>query len=539
MHCFARELLIAENTRHSQKLHESANNSKPRFTSVVGKELSLLGNHREDHLSYPDARTFVALFNSFDKKLALSMGFEDALELLESIYTYMKQWDEQIQWSKDNQIVPKGSSDGLKPVINIFSFNTLIKALSKLPATSWEESYQRCVRIDELMREWEEKCEGMERYQQAPQLREPPLQPDQVTHGLAIYAWTKCSEWARLRDDDSAVKQRFGLCADKAAAHLDTMFAKFTNRNSTSNKRNGNNIFHAINDVIALYGKASSPTKADSLFQRAKESDLSNLAILSTIVGVLSDHSAQDISHAQKAYQYLLDFERDTMRLNESTIIPDMKYTAIYNSVISGFLNADRKDLGLNYAQSLLSHIVSSHESNPRHIARPNTTSFVKVMSVLANRGSHIGELGKLLQKMEELDQRRKGIPRSSPNSKLAANVSPNEVVYNLLLKAYVRSNSSESLQSAKMLLEKKENDPDISRDDRTRSMYTTLLNLQIGVNTTQSIDSVTNCVAQSFPSNEKKKRRDYSTKESNLDLTSKKFVSIMNGKSYLLYVFS
>lgn len=75
MHCFARELLIAENTRHSQKLHESANNSKPRFTSVVGKELSLLGNHREDHLSYPDARTFVALLNSFDKKLALSMGF--------------------------------------------------------------------------------------------------------------------------------------------------------------------------------------------------------------------------------------------------------------------------------------------------------------------------------------------------------------------------------------------------------------------------------------------------------------------------------
>ena len=72
MHCFARELLIAENTKHSQKLHESANNSKPRF---VGKEISLLGSHREDHLSYPDARTFVALFNSFDKKLALSMGF--------------------------------------------------------------------------------------------------------------------------------------------------------------------------------------------------------------------------------------------------------------------------------------------------------------------------------------------------------------------------------------------------------------------------------------------------------------------------------
>ena len=43
----------------------------------------------------------------------------------------------------------------LKPILNVFSYNTLIKALWKIP-TNWEESHECCLKIDDIIEDM--KC---------------------------------------------------------------------------------------------------------------------------------------------------------------------------------------------------------------------------------------------------------------------------------------------------------------------------------------------------------------------------------------------
>jgi len=193
------------------------------------------------------------------------------------------------------------------------------------------------------------------------------------------------------------------------------------------------------------------------------------------------------------------------------------------------------KTRGLEQAESLLAHMVSSHESNPRHIARPNTTTFARVMSALAQRGDNAYRLEDLLSKMESLHHRRKSVPRGSPDAQLVAQVAPNIVVYNLLLKSYARSNDDGALQSAMKLLGRMEKNPDVSPDDLSNSYILTLLNRRDGADVNGAASAIENnkLVGPSLTSLnldiDNLNLSDLNLNGQNLEPTSKSFNSILN----------
>ncbi|KAL7537797.1 hypothetical protein ACHAXR_008087 [Thalassiosira sp. AJA248-18] len=430
-------------------------------TSFARESLMLQNSEPVDSRSYregafPDSRTFVLLLQSLHN-LSLSIGFRDAVDAVESIFHCVKQLDEQIHWSVDNGIAPISHLNDRgkpKPILNVFSYNTLIKTFSNLP-TNWDESYQCCLRIDKIIEEME--CDTS------------PVIPNAVT------AWIKCADKAGNN------KERIQLCVEKAGSYIDALLEDSIQSKGGNDNLWGFYLIQAINDTISLYGRVGECNKADELFLRARECNTHNLGTLSTIIDTLSENGSDDIAHVEKAQRYLLDFEQDKMRMSRTFIVPDMKFTSMYNSVISGFINCDMKERGLEQAQALLSHMVSSHESNPRHIARPNTTSFARVMSALAGRGQNTQRLEELLSKMEEMHERWKNTPRSSPDAELVANVSLNIVIYNLLLKAYARCNDDEAVQSAMKLLGRIETSPGISPDDISNFYIEALLSRKHG----------------------------------------------------------
>ena len=120
------------------------------------------------------------------------------------------------------------------------------------------------------------------------------------------------------------------------------------------------------------------------MFRQAKSRNAHNLGTLLTVIDALCRNGVEDITHVDKAKQYLLDFEAEKMKWGRLIVSPDMKYTKMYNLVIAGYLNCDTKKRGLAQADALLEHMVSNHESNPRRIGRPNTTSFAILMAALS-----------------------------------------------------------------------------------------------------------------------------------------------------------
>lgn len=390
----------------------------------------------------PDSRTFVLLLQSL-QNISLSMSFRDAFDAIDLVIDSMKQWDKQTEWSAKKRIAP--SDDAI--ILNAFSHNTLITTLSKLPR-SWEENYQCCLRIDSII-------DGISHASQ--------LRP------AAAVAWVKCAVHA-----DNL--EQLQLCAKKSGAHIDALLNSMQSPDDDNFSESGKHYIHAISDAIELYGRAGFPSKADELFQRAKSFNLHSLTMLSTIIGALCHDGTEDIAFVDKAKHYLLEFESETMRMSHLLVVPDMKYTKMYNAVIAGYLNCNMKERGLKNAKALLTHMLSSNESNPRHIARPNTTSFARVMSALAQRGDNTRLLEELLKKMEELNQRRKRVLGSSTDAELAAHVVPNIVVYNILLKAYARSKDEDALQSAMKLLAQMEADPTLNPDEISNSYVLELL---------------------------------------------------------------
>eukprot|EP00985_Skeletonema_marinoi_P010987 scaffold5174_cov117-Skeletonema_marinoi.AAC.2 len=434
--CIAREAMVIDSA-------EAAHGTNPRVFNAI-----------------PDSRTFTALLSALNHT---SSTFNEACDLVLSIFVVMKEWDDQLRWCSEHKIGPPYLFRDSNRVLNEFTYNALIRTLSRLPATnSWEEHYECCNQIDKIIEEMSES-----------------VSPNAITRGFGINAWAACAMQAQ--SDKSHVEQ----CAEKASVHLYHLLSDYTKFESEKSVK-----INAINDVINLYGKASQPIKAVEVFETAKEKQLYNLQSLAVIVDALAKNSYMDISYVDKAKQYLLEFERDKMRMSPSLVFPDMKYTKMYNSVISGYLNCNQKDKGLAQAQSLLAYMIESHESNPRHIARPNTTSFVPVMSSLAyNDGPLL--LEKLLSKMESLYQRRNSILPHSPDAKLVANVEPNTTACNTLLKAYARVGNR---QSALQLLGRMEKDANLSSarpDDNTHAIMSTLFSDDSSAKTISSDSSV------------------------------------------------
>lgn len=501
MSCFAREALMAEN-------------------ADTWKETGRDKRSNTIENAFPDARTCVALLNSIHN-LPSSMEFEDAFHCVESIHDYMKQWDKQMQWSNQMRVAPRCKDRAkVSRILNVFVYNTLIKTFSKLPANSWEESYRCCQRIDELVSDMESSTS---------------IQPDLITRGMAVYAWTKASD-SIIKDDAGTYTQSLRICSDKAGLHADMLLSQMQSTNSAGSKRSdlfGSSVLPAINDAISLYGKALSPSKAEDLFLRAKKYNVYNLQILSAIVDSLAKNSFQDITYAKKAHQYLFEFEQDLMNSNPSSFAPDMKYTSMYNEIIAGFLSSDRKTEGLDHAKNLLSYMIASHESNPRHIARPNTTTFVQVMAALAQRGDHTPQLEELLRIMEELSHRRAKFPKNSKDAKLAANVVPNKVVYNILLKSYARSNDSNALESAAKLLHRMEKDPSIeSPDSLSHSTMTTLLSRKDRRESKQVVGSVgDSLIKDGVDSYKEKGEKGLPFNEKEFESSIPSFNAMMNGE--------
>lgn len=417
--------------------------------------------------AFPDSRTFVLLLQSL-QSLSSSIGFGDAFHTVECIIDSMKRWDKQITWSVENNLAPwdSGNAQNNRQVFNIYSYNTLIKTLTKL-ANSWEESLKCCLRIDNII-------EGMD------------TRPSSLVRANAVTAWLHCA--AHAGDD----KQRLRLCAEKSGLHLGLLI-------DSMNPTSGNNLherllIQAVSDVISLYGRAAMPSEADELFCRAKSRKACDLGTLSTVIDALCENGVELITHVDKAKQYLLVFEAEKMKWGRLLVSPDMKYTKMYNAVIAGYLNCDTKKRGLAQADALLEHMISSHESNPRHIARPNTTSFAILMAALSQRGDNTLRLEALLKKMEALNHRRKSVHKNSKDAELVANVVPNIVCYNVLLKAYARSSDDGTLQSAMKLLGRMEADPDIKPDSISDSYISALLsrNIDAGVSgTTPSTEAI------------------------------------------------
>ena len=414
-----------------------------RDSLVMGK--SEMTNDVVAH-ALPDSRTFVLLLQSL-QNLSASIGFRDAMDTIDCIIDSMKHWDGQMKWSTEH-IYLAPSAHNYRPLFNHFSYNTLIKTLTKLSST-WEESNECCLRIDKIIEEMDARAVSSVR-------------------ANAVTAWMKCG--AHAEDDE----QRLRLCAEKAGLHINLLI-------DSMNLMAGNNIneslvIQAVSDAISLYGRAGMPEKADELFSRAKSHNAYDLGTLSTVIDALCKKGSGDIVHVDSAKRHLLQYEAEKMKWGRLLVSPDMKYTRMYNAVIAGYLDCDTKKRGLEQAEVLLEHMISSHESNPRHIARPNTTSFAIVMAALSHRGDNIRRLEVLLKKMEALNHRRKSVSKSSKDAELVANVVPNIVCYNNLLKAYARSSDDGALQSAMKLLGRMEIDPDIQPDSVSNSYISALL---------------------------------------------------------------
>jgi len=441
--CLARESLILENQENSQRR-----------------------GHRGVTDAFPDSQTFVLLLQSLQKKFAESIGFRNALDTVESVFDSMKKWDAGLQWSGENALL-KGAG---APILNVFSYNSLITTLSRLPTNSWEESYQSCLRIEDIIEE---------------------MNASSIGHNAVMYclpivitAWNKCAEQA---DQD---KEKLQLCAEKCGAHISSLLMAPQIKQGGHDYVSKNYIIRAVNDTISFYGRAEMPSDADELFLRAKSCNTHNLGTLVNTIDALCDNGLGDIAHVEKAHSYLKDFERDKMRMSRSLIVPDMKYTQMYNSCIAGYLHCDAKQKGLEQAQALLAHMISSHEANPRHIARPNTTSFARVMSMLSRRGDNSQRMEALLGKMEALHQRSEGVPKGSPDAKLVANVVPNIVIYNCLLKSYARRYDDEALQSAMKLMGRMDANPNVQPDDVSNSYILTLSSRKNGSDTNAATSS-------------------------------------------------
>jgi hypothetical protein len=386
-----------------------------------------------DH-AFPDSRTFVALLNCCSNHSNF-MGFEEAVELIETIFDTMKYWDSQLQWSSSEEVLPHGLMEkdaSTSLILNEFAYISLVKAYSTVPSTSLEESLKCCNRIEELISE-----ETNNRSSNA------------ITRGMAVNAWAKCLEYAKDNDE----KQR--LCVERAANHLDILLESGEDDNAKSI------IIDSLCQVMRMFGNASMPDAADGLFQRAKHCSVVNLTTISTIIDVLTE--SKDISYVEKAHRHLLDLERETMgkRINPSK---KHDYTRMYNACISGFINAEQD--GSRRAHALIWHMIENHTRNSLHIARPNTTSFAFVMSSLAQQGRS-QEVEALLSKMEEMHQCRHPHERD-----LETNVVPNIVHYNTLMTSYARSDGIGVIQSANKLLHRMENCPNLpSPDAITRSL--------------------------------------------------------------------
>jgi hypothetical protein len=153
-------------------------------------------------------------------------------------------------------------------------------------------------------------------------------------------------------------------------------------------------------------------------------------------------------------------------------------------------------------------------------------------MSALSQRGDNTRQLEVLLKKMEALNHRRKSVFKNSKDAELVANVVPNIVCYNTLLKAYARSNDDEALQSAMKLLGRMEADPDIKPDAISNSYILALLSREndanVGGTSSLSCDTI-KYVSHALDVDS------LHFEDLNLngrsDPTSKSFNSIMNGK--------
>ena len=438
--CFARDSLVLENSGH---MH------------IERKE------SRVEHY-WPDSRTFVHLLQCL-QNLSWKIGFREALAIVESIYESMKLLDDQMEWSTRHNLERRNFPSS---TLNKFSYNALIKTISNLPIDSYEESYECCLRIDHIV---DEASKWM------------PLRPN------AIYAWSTTGSLAGRN------KEQLRVCAEKCGAHIDALLL------DGGGSRNEGYLTQSINNTVSLYGKAGMVSEANDLYVRSMIRDAHNLGTLSTTIQALC--SVKDINYVDRAKQHLFDYEQEHMKLGR--LLPDMKYTYMYNAVIEGYLNCVDTKRGLEGADELLSHMISSHDANPRHIARPNTTSFAKVMAALSQRGNNIQRLEELLGKMEELKLRRKNVlaDPNSPDAQLVANVVPNNVLYNILLKAYARSCDDENLQSAMKLLARMEADPDIKADNVSNSYVMELLSRK------DTVDNIKNATSNNSPAMSKLKR--------------------------------
>lgn len=411
--CLARKSLVADDSEHYHLEMKS---------------------HRSVQDPLPDSRTYTIL-NQCLQNLSSTIGFRDAFDTVDSIFNSMKQLDEQLVWSSQN--LNRGSKPR-PPILNVYTYNQLIKTLSNIDMHSWEERFECCIRIEDIVDE-------------ASHLTVRPN---------AITAWSKCADHA------GGDEEKLRLCAEKCRNHIDILLVELMQSKEGNTNSFGSYVIQAVNNTISLYGKAGMASEADELYLRAKSCGNSahNLTTLSATVDALC--SSQNITDVDKAKQHLFEFEQEKMQRSNPPL-PDMRYTYIYNNLIEGYVNCGTNE-GLEQADAVLSHMISSHGSNPRHIARPNTTSFAKVMAALSRTpGNRIQRLEVLLSKMEELNQRRKSAPQGSPESELVANVSPNNVIYNILLKEYKNTNDA---SSAMKLLGKMESDPDIRPDNVTNS---------------------------------------------------------------------
>ncbi|KAK1743686.1 pentatricopeptide repeat-containing protein [Skeletonema marinoi] len=390
--CIAREALVIDSA-------EVAHGTNPRVFNAI-----------------PDSRTFTALLSALNHT---SSTFNEACDLVLSIFVVMKEWDDQLRWCSDIKL------DFIKTSGNKF----------------WEEHYECCNQIDKIIEEMSES-----------------VSPNAITRGFGINAWAACAMQAQ--SDKSHVEQ----CAEKASVHLYHLLSDYTKFESEKSVK-----INAINDVINLYGKASQPIKAVEVFETAKEKQLYNLQSLAVIVDALAKNSYMDISYVDKAKQYLLEFERDKMRMSPSLVFPDMKYTKMYNSVISGYLNCNQKDKGLAQAhQDYLFRFFCNGKKVNLDILNVNGINLKDLnLNVYTTSGTVEGaeKATELLHQLERMNasgeisfkperflhnynnQHRKGVEALSPNN----------ASFSLCIKSWCRSNRPDAPERAEQILRRKE----------------------------------------------------------------------------------
>jgi len=422
--CHARDALVRN------KCQNELSSSKPRrdFTAKTD--------------SFPDSRTLVALLKSI-QILSSSMEFEDALKFVDSIREFATKVDDQNEWSHARDILPPTGKRKPDRIFNVFVCNAIIRTYSNLPATTLEEYRRCCERIDDLIEILESSHS---------------VKPDVATRGMAIHAWEKSHRFAHECSDKEA-KNCAKMRSAKARVHADAILSHMQ---STTSRRGllFEKPLSIICDVIAMHGDAGETTEAEELYLRAREGNTSYVPILAAIIEALSSNAANNILHVKKAHQFLSEFENDIMKSN-LRVLPDMKFTRLYNAVIAGYISSTEKTDGIELAKTLLTHMIEKHTSNPQHIARPNTTTFVKVMTALARGEDNAQQLDMLLGEMDKINNQSKLLP-----AELAANVVPNKVAYDLVLKSHTRSSAKGSNEHVSALLDRIKKDPNISSDD-------------------------------------------------------------------------